>query len=219
MTKHVLTFKGHQTYEIGAALVTFLAYPAKENTDEMRGGIHRLLCGLALRARCEVDPQWANSPRRIKPIYAFCNDQEINRTWKTMKRRCRDRMAAGRMAIAFLKEAESGQVPKLPLGVKRLSLNQIAELVRRDAGQSDAVNVISRVWRPSLPVIHLAAAIQVIFQRYSASGAGELTVGDLITNRRLIKIVIQTAQTYEGLIAKIHRPRIKPADLIQLRLR
>jgi hypothetical protein len=68
-------------------------------------------------------------------------------------------MIAARMAYPFLKEAESGKLPALPAGLKRFSLNQMAELVLSDAGQADAENVETRIWRPSRPVIHLATAV------------------------------------------------------------
>jgi hypothetical protein len=59
-------------------------------------------------------------------------------------------MIAGRMGIGFLKEAVTGQVPA---GLKRLSINELAELVLDDAGYSEPQNVETRIWRPSLPVI------------------------------------------------------------------
>jgi hypothetical protein len=46
-------------------------------------------------------------------------------------------MAAGRMAIAFLKEALRGEVSALPAGVRRLSLNQLSELVLGDTQFTD----------------------------------------------------------------------------------
>jgi hypothetical protein len=61
-------------------------------------------------------------------------------------------MIAGRMAVAFLKEALPGQVLKLPQGLKRLSINQLSRLVLDDTRFTDPHNVETRIWRPSLPV-------------------------------------------------------------------
>ena len=84
----------------------------------------------------------------MKPIYAFRLQQDISRDLRTLERRSRDRMIAGRMGIGFLKEAVTGQIPA---GLKRLSINELAELVLDDAGYSEPQNVETRIWRPSLP--------------------------------------------------------------------
>ena len=80
-------------------------------------------------------------PQPIKPIYAFRLEQDISRDLRTLERRMRDRMIAGRMGIGFLKEAVTGRVPE---GLKRLSINELAELVRDDAGTIAS----PRMWKP-----------------------------------------------------------------------
>jgi hypothetical protein len=96
----------------------------------------------------------------MKPKHALRAERDIRRDRKTLNRRLRDRMFAAHIAIAFLQHA-AGQEPKLPRGVARLSLNELAADAAEKLGQADAGNVESRVWRPSLPVIHLAAAVAV----------------------------------------------------------
>lgn len=71
-------------------------------------------------------------------------------------------MAAARMAIAYLKEAATGQVPKLPPGIKRLSLNQLSEMVLKDTRERMPENVETRIWGESVPVIHIASAVEVL---------------------------------------------------------
>jgi len=53
-------------------------------------------------------------------------------------------MIAAHMAHRFLKEAETGEVPKLPARVKRLSINAMSELVLEDAGYSEPEDVETR---------------------------------------------------------------------------
>ena len=124
-----------------------------------------------LRATGESDAGWATSPQTLKPIYLLQTAREINRSFRQIKRRLRDRMVAGRMAYPFLQQANCGEVPKLPAGVKRLSINAMSELVLDDAGQTDPENVETRVWHPSLPVIHLATAVHGYLHLYD--GAAE----------------------------------------------
>jgi hypothetical protein len=113
-----------------------------------------------LRATYEAAADWAVSPQSVKPIYSFQTQRDCKRNLQTLPRRLRDRMVAARMAYPFLKEAETGETPELPAGIKRLSLNQMAELVLSDIGHADPENVETRIWRPSRSVIHLARSMR-----------------------------------------------------------
>src|ERR1700737_3029614 len=104
-------------------------------------------CNYALKVRSAIEPDWTIVPQPIKPFYAFRSERDCNRDLRTLVRRWRDRMVAGRMGIAFLKEALPGQVLVLPPTVKRLSINQLAELVPDDTRFTDPQNVETRLWR------------------------------------------------------------------------
>ena len=45
--------------------------------------------------------------------------------------------------------------------MQRLSLNELSKLVLSQSGESNSENVERRAWRETLPVIHLAAAMQI----------------------------------------------------------
>jgi len=159
MSVRLIDFNRLAVYEAGALLVTLLAFP--DASDETQGNVHASLCNYALKVRSAIEPDWTLLPQPIKPFYAFRSERDCNRDLRTLVRRWRDRMVAGRMGIAFLKEALPGQVLNFPPTVKRLSINQLAELVLDDTRFTDPHNVETRIWRPSLPVVHLASAIQV----------------------------------------------------------
>jgi len=128
-----------EVYEVGASLITLLAYPRER--EEVWAQVHASLCSYALRIRSASEPDQTTVPQPIKPIYAFRLEQDISRDLRTLERRMRDRMIAGRMGIGFLKEAVTGRVPE---GLKRLSINELAELVRDDAGTIAS----PRMWKP-----------------------------------------------------------------------
>jgi hypothetical protein len=219
MRESVLDFHKHEVYEAGAILATLLAYPGLNDTDATRGRLHRTLCGLTLHDRCETDPEWAAAPQRIKPIYTSFSEQAIKRARRTLERRLRDRMAAARMVIPFLKQAQDGQTPDLPPGVKRLSLNQMAGLVGEDVGQSDPQNVKTRIWRPSVPVIHLAAATAVLGQGISRGTAQSLHFSHLVRTQWVIEWIVRQAEEFETLIEKSQRRlHIDRDSLIRVRL-
>ena len=126
MSMRLIDFNLLEVYEAGALLVTLLAFP--DASVETQGNVYASLCNYALKVRSAIEPDWT-LPQPIKPFYAFRSERDCNRDLRTLVRRWRDRMVAGRMGIAFLKEALPGQVLELPATVKRLSINQLAELV------------------------------------------------------------------------------------------
>ena len=99
-------------------------------------------------------------------------------------------MIAGRIAIAYLKEALPDQVLELPPSVKRLSINELAKLVLDDTRFTDPQNVETRIWRPSLPVVHLASAIQVYLSLTEAD-TPPIALEALLLNRARIEAVIR----------------------------
>lgn len=215
MSIHWINFDRLAVYEAGALLLTWLAYV--DETEELRSRVHASLCACALRAMGESDTEWATSPQIIKPIYLLQRTGEINRSLRQLKRRLRDRMIAARMAYPFLQEANSGEVPKLPAAVKRLSINAVSELVLDDAGQTDPENVETRIWQPSLPVIHLASAVHGYL--HLVEGVAEPTgLGPLMVNRDAIEYVVRNAEHYESLVATSERLRLDPERLIKFRL-
>ena len=215
MSVRLIDFNRLAVYEAGALLLTLLAYP--DASDETQGNVHLSLCTHALRVRSEIEPDWALLAQPIKPFYAFRSERDCNRDLRTLVRRWRDRMVAGRMGIAFLKEALPSQVLELPATVKRLSINQLAELVLDDTQFTDPHNVETRIWRPSLPVIHLASAIQV-YLTLSEADARPIGLETLLLNREVIELIIQGAEYHETLLEQSQHLRFDPEKMIRIRL-
>jgi len=214
MSVRLIDFNRLAVYEAGALLVTLLAFP--DASDETQGNVHASLCNYALKVRSAIEPDWTIVPQPIKPFYAFRSERDCNRDLRTLVRRWRDRMVAGRMGIAFLREALPGQLLGLPAGVKRLSINQLAELVL-DTRFTDPENVETRIWRQSLPVIHLASAIQV-FLNLAEAEAGPIVLEALLLNRKMIEVVVRTAEYHETLLAQSRHLRFDPERMIRIRL-
>jgi hypothetical protein len=217
VTVHHIDFNKLEVYEAGAFMVSQLAYPGESRQDdERRCEVYTSLCACVLRARAEMDPNWVTRPQLVKPVYTSQTERDRNRGLQTLPRRLRDRMIAARMAYPFLIEAETGEVPKLPKNVKRLSINAISELVLEDAGFSDPENVETRIWRPSRPVIHLASAVHGCLHldpKIEAFG-----LGALLTCRDVIEYVIRNAEYCEALVVRSRHLRVDADKLIKLRL-
>ena len=207
-----IDFERLEVYEAGAFLLTLLAYP--EESEETHSEVHASLCAHALRVKCATDPEWAIPSHPIKPIYALRRQDQNDRALRTLERRVRDRMIAGRMAIGFLKEAVTGEVPP-PL--KRLSINELAQLVLDDVGYTEPKNVETRIWRRSLPVIHLASALQLM-AHVADPIIGSIGLDSLLLDRNVIELLIRAAEYHEALITQSRHLRVAPESMIRLRL-
>lgn len=207
----VLDARSQTLFECGAALLALLAFPSA--TDAGRAEIAASLCASHLRASFEEggDP---NAP--VKAKYAFRDNKAIKRDLKPLRRLVRDRMAAARVAIAFLKRAE-GHRFKLPAGVKRLSVNQLSELVMEDTNQSSPENFETRVWRASLPVIHLAAAVAVAINDRERMGQKKTGYGNLIADVEFLFKVLTYTKEFESIIKNNKLP-IVPKKLVSIQL-
>src|SRR5712671_871100 len=215
MSVRLIDFKRLAVYEAGALLVTLLAFP--DASDETQGNVHASLCNYALKIRSAIEPDWTIVPQPIKPFYTFRSERDYNRDLRTLVRRWRDRMVAGRMGIAFLRETLPGQVLELPPTVKRLSINQLAVLVLEDTRFTDPHNVETRIWRPSRPVVHLASAIQV-YLTLTEPDTALIGLETLLLNRAMIEAVIQGAAYHETLMAQSRHLRFDPEKMIRVRL-
>jgi hypothetical protein len=212
MAVYSIDFERVAVYEAGALLVTLLAYP--HESEDKQSKVHASLCTQALRTKCAIDPDWASPPQPIKLLYALRTPNEVKHDLRTLERRVRQRMVAGRMAIAFMKEVVTGQVPD---GIKRLSINEMARLVLDDAQYTEPENVETRIWRPSLPVIHLATALQLLLQ-LGEPQFGPVGLESLLLGRNVIELVIRTAEYHASVIAQSRYLRLDPDSLIRVRL-
>jgi hypothetical protein len=161
-----------------------------------------------------MEPDWAIPPRPMKPVYALRHQRENDRYLRTLERCLRDRMVAGRMAIGFLKEVATGEVP---VGIKHLSINEMAQLVLDDVQYSEPENVETRIWRPSLPVIHLASALQLLLH-LAEPVTGPIGLESLLLGRNVIELLVRTAEYHETVIAQSRYLRLSPESLIRFRL-
>lgn len=137
---------------------------------------------------------------------------------RTFYRRLRDRITAGRIAAAYLIEAETGTVPILPKGAKRLSNNELCAAVADDLGITAANNIETRVLRPSLPVIHVCAAYAVTMREVEVEKGSVPTLNALWEVPPLLGTILRRAEQFESLLQQ-SRLKIDSTQLIPIRMR
>lgn len=209
--KLVLDSKNHSLFECGAALLALLAFPS--STDAVRTEIVTSLCSDHLRANFK---EAGNPEELVKAKYAFREEGTIRKDLKKLDRLVRDRMVAAHVAIAFLQNA-IGLRPNLPGDVKRISLNQLSVFAMGLANQSIPENFKTRIWRPSRPVLHLAAAVAVAINDRERMGEERTSYGNIISDIDFLFDVLRYTREHEILIKRSKLP-FDTAELVSIEL-
>jgi hypothetical protein len=194
-------------------LMAILAFPGGAEEKAFKRAVEAL-CAQNINVTCATMPADTAKIREIYPDYAGIDDGEIRRRLRTLKRRLNDRMIASRMSLGFLQEAVTDQPAVLPPGMPRLSLNALSMLVLDQSRESVPENVEKRAWRESLPVIHIAAAYQVLMRACEIEGEPfDPDLQNLDAHRRVVRI----AEIHEQLVLADKRFGIAPEKLVRLR--
>jgi hypothetical protein len=206
---YILDPTRHEPFEIGAKLVAILAFPGHQEIDA-RERAFEALCADVVRITCKTDRKHRAWWSARFPAYAAIDAAESRRRLRTLRRRLRDRMKAGQMALGFFDEAlrrmfasiaeahsdlkaQIGDVAArptpLPDGVARHSLNALIRYQFPQSNDDGWHNQEHRIWRPSLPVIHLAAAVHVLGRHFRPEAeAFAYNLDDLDLHRRVVAL-------------------------------
>jgi hypothetical protein len=186
------------TYEKGAKLLSFLTYPEAIDSAR-RSAFHNALCHWYLRYGCETYPE-DQTPLTIKPAYFGFNRKQVDHHVKILGREFQKRLIAGRMALAYLKLFKEGRIPAAFGKARSLSLNKIADFVHQSEGYKTPDNFETRIWRPSLPVIHISAALYIAAVDSKTTGK-ELSAMHVLADDNLLISVIKNAVDFRQTIA------------------
>jgi cytochrome c553 len=199
----------HEPFEIGAMLVAILAFPGHQEIDA-RERAFEALCANTVCITCKTDWDHRAGWSARFPAYAAIDAAESRRRLRTLHRRLRDRMKAAQIALGFFDEAarrlfasiaeaypdlkaQIGDVAArptpLPAGVARHSLNALIRYHSPQSNDDGWHNQEHRIWRSSLPVIHLATAVHVLGRHLRPEAERfEYKLDDLDLHRRVVAL-------------------------------
>ena len=152
-----------QPFVAGARLLALVAFPGEGEGGECARAKNALCAGVIAATKAE-DPQAGDAVEVAYPEYAGIPSSEARWASNRIRRRWNGRMLAARASLGFFYEAIAGEPARLPPGMSRLSLNELSKLVGTQGNLGDPHNVEHRIWRKSLPVIHIAAAMQWVLR-------------------------------------------------------
>jgi hypothetical protein len=203
-----------EPFEIGAWLISLLAWPSPKEAEQQLLGAEAL-CAQILRATREFDAKRGAFWDERFPEFAAISGKEVKRRLRTLPRRLKHRMIAARMSLGFFAEGLSGgRQIKLPTGMARHSLNELSKLVQRESRLSDPEMVERRIWRESRYVIHLAAALQVCGRSLNSNLPN---FGYPIDDDEAHSRLIEFAAMHESIVLSDERFGVKAGELVRLR--
>ncbi|MGG5890839.1 hypothetical protein ACLF3G_27505 [Falsiroseomonas sp. HC035] len=201
--------------EATAAILAAVAWPDELPDGERLARAQAALVGHLLQETANADPAWAWRPQLIKPGYLLMEPKQAALSLKTTSKRLTEALTVARVARPFVAKVLTGVAPPLPKGVMRLSLNAVIPKVLSE--YEDQHNFEQRVFRRTLPVLHLALALEL------AIGAAEETAGrspgleELLISDDLPGWLIGRAEALETAVLSIRQFAV-PAER-QLRVR
>lgn len=249
MSDLIITLRTDPSYLAAARLLSVLAYPPESASDQDWRKAELTYCRAILFARQQLDPGWADREQMIVPAHLLVPTRRLDEKLGKIMKLNNDRMAAAQVASPFFVEAErlAKSAPASPRREKTLE----SEILRTISEEEDRVawleqrglepkarfpkddhNFARRVFRPSLPVIHIAMATAIMIERSQKAlrvdpnalggtelhdfGGPQMTVNHLINNPANVRALVELAQEAEELIPFL--PRIRVPHIVKLRM-
>ncbi|MCB5946041.1 hypothetical protein [Acidocella sp. KAb 2-4] len=236
-------------YLPGARLLAILAYPPASDADQKWRRAELAICRAALLVTQELDPDWAKREQTIIPEHLLYPATDLTKQLDKIATLHRHRLGTAQVAMPMLKQAlrvaqgapaENRRNATLDSRIQHVLEGEEArkewlseqQLTAEGRFPEDDHNFENRVFRLSLPVLHLAAALAVAidrsqkeFRRNPAQapasakadiGGLQIHTGHLLTEPELVRWIINAAIEYEGLLPLLKKPAIK--DFVRLRM-
>lgn len=201
----------------GALFHAILAWPTVKKTDSYQRISEELMAGVIRLANAEdpVEVQWIKDewPQFNWPSIE-ARAQKPKSALGYLNKRLTQRMAAAKAAIGKSHEQLFGIPAVLPKGVTAMSIDQLCNLIKTDVSINDADDVEKQVWRTSLPIIHLAMAVQLML----AGKLGKSTkFGADLQDIEFYREAVSIANLLEPVVAKHPEFAVTGDQLTQIR--
>lgn len=201
----------------GALFHSILAWPTFKEVSSFQRVSEELMAGTIRLTEAE-DPAPARSVMGQWPQYNWPSIEARARKPKSalgyLEKRLTQRMAAARAGIGKIHEQIFDNPAALSEGLTALSIDQLCTLIKSDVSISDPENIEKLVWRKSLPIIHLAMAIQLILKATMLEGT---RFGIDLQDIDFYRAAVRYAGALEPLVAKHPEFAVRSDELTQIR--
>ena len=200
-------------YECFAILLSHLTFPDQSESAQ-RAKVQLAICYKFLEEKSRREPGWQSSPQKIKPQHLFFPEKQAKKFLGKFHSRYDVRIAASCIAYPYLMESTYNIFPRREFKVDNLlSIARMSELLEPNLIQKYSSNAHTRIWKPSIPVIHLALSISMNLLDLKK---GEQTMlYRMLNNGVFLKSVVEASDLLAYLIVRSPKLQQSPKALIR----
>lgn len=214
-------------FEVGAQFMALLTYP-KATESKQRHNVFLGLCAAYAAEQVRSTPTEATYLRVNRPKYFGVAPKHSRQALRLVRTSLKHRLLAALMARPFIGQALEGDNYALPPGLGELTPSTMAERISTIHNISPTENLMHRIWRPSLPVLHLAVGLENAKKRERTPAADDphpdtdalvepeseaFDTQDIARIREAIKLSVFAAE----IIGQDSRIHIAPHELVGIR--
>ena len=163
---------------------------------------------------------WAQTPQPIRPMLVITDTKILDKGLKEGRKILKKRAEAAFVARPFIEKASGTVEHVLPEEIERLSVSQVAEffVVEHHSSEGDPENLERRIWRPALPVIHLASALEFGMGKFEKLHGRTPSHTEVLLIDGFIQAIIDHARRIEDVLPKVTSIKLNPEKFVRLRL-
>lgn len=180
-----------EDFRTGAKLFSIVCW-SDERENNRRQTLERALAAHVVHLTLAESPDRRDELEAAYPDLCAVTTSEYRKAVRTLPTRLEYMRHAALISLPFFEEALTGVTPRLPTSIKRLSLNELAEMVAPNCPIKDPEDVEKKIWKPFKPIIHLAAALHVETRRRHPNGrGGGVDIQDIDFFRSAVKLAAE----------------------------
>lgn len=190
-----------ESFELGAAATVIMCWPDPAQ-EVLRSDMFEKLAAALLRIAVGDGDAAQQTPRLMKPAYAFRNVDHDVKHMARLEARLEAALVFGHRVMPFLKHADNGASELLP-GMDNLSIAALVRAIEEETGEPiDIANFRKRDWLQWLPVAHLAAAARILLQNHVREQVPPRPWWDMMTSLEVITAWLREAHVLEPIVLR-----------------
>jgi hypothetical protein len=187
----------------GISSYCILAWPTHGEMGEFHRVSHEMVAQ-TLRLTLRANRRAIDDLQRQWPQFAWSEYLELATTRRRtafgrLQKRLDKRMSAALIGIGHWHNEIPNVEVGLPGDLRNTSIDQLSAFAQRGTNIDDAENVEKLVWRASLPIIHLAMAVQI---ERSIRNHGVAPIGIDTQDLLFFRAAVEKARTYEAMVLR-----------------
>jgi hypothetical protein len=215
--EYVIDLDQLRPYEAAALVLTLLAEVPAEQPGTSLDQRYGEICAYVIHRLAQMKEGWSEEHHLLRPMHALIPIERALAAGNRLATALEHRLIAGRMAFAFIDKQMLGQAARLPPGVKRLSQNEMARFIAAESQTATEANIKNRSFYPSLPVIHLSAALAGLRVLLALPEEKASLVDRLIEDMDVLKALVLTAQALEAPALASDKLGVTESTIVRIR--